>query len=113
MRHCLSQSVFTRVFAVLLVLAAVWPAAAEEAAKPVPIVEILPEGTIILAEIKPCAQWSRDFSQTALANIFGESEVKEFLAGPLSQISQLFKRILPAQLEEKKEGEKAPAEAKG
>jgi len=84
------------------------PAAAGEAAQPAPAApavqaapaaqqlstaEILPEGTIILTEIKPWAQWSKDFSQTAVARIFAEPEMREFLAGPLARISELIKRL--------------------
>src|ERR1041384_28677 len=57
--------------------------------------EILPDGTIMYAEIAPCAQWSKDFSKTSLAQIASEPEVKQFLAGPFSQISTLIKKAMP------------------
>jgi hypothetical protein len=58
--------------------------------------EILPDGTIMYAEIAPCAQWSKDFAKTSLAQVFGEPEVRQFLAGPFSQISSLIKKATPA-----------------
>jgi hypothetical protein len=57
--------------------------------------EILPDGTIMYAEIARCAQWSKDFSKTSLAQIASEPEVKQFLAGPFSQISNLIKKAVP------------------
>jgi hypothetical protein len=66
-------------------------ARAEDASKPV--AEILPDGTIMFVQITPWADWSRDFSKTALAKVFSEPEVKKFMAGPFSQISQIIKRL--------------------
>lgn len=57
--------------------------------------DILPEGTIMYAEVAPCSQWSKDFARTSLAQIFAEPEVRQFLAGPFSQVSNLIKKATP------------------
>ena len=76
---------------VILALNALALYAADEE-KQVSTPDILPEGTIMYAEIAPWAAWSRDFSKTSLAKIFAEPEVRQFLAGPFSQISYLIRR---------------------
>ncbi len=59
--------------------------------KPINTADLLPDGTIMFAEIAPWSHWSKDFSKTSLAQIFAEPEVRQFLAGPFSQISYLIK----------------------
>jgi hypothetical protein len=63
------------------------------AEKPLSVPDILPEGTIVYAEIGPWAQWSKDFSETALAKVFSEPEVRTFLAGPFAQVAALIKKV--------------------
>ena len=66
-------------------------------AKPNAIADILPEGTIMFADLRPWGEWSADFSKTAVAQIFSEPEVRQFMAGPFSQISYLIKRSTEVQ----------------
>ena len=67
-----------------------------EAEKAPAIADILPEGTIMFADVRPWAEWSKDFSNTAIAKIFSEPEVRAFLAGPSNQISSLIKKATEA-----------------
>lgn len=60
------------------------------------IADILPDGTIMFAEISPWKEWSRDFSHTAVAKIASEPEIRTFLAGPFYQISMLIKKSAEA-----------------
>ena len=55
------------------------------------IADILPEGTIMFAEIAPWSRWSMDFSKTSVSKICSEAEVQQFLAGPFIQITNLIK----------------------
>jgi hypothetical protein len=64
---------------------------AGEAEKTARIADILPDGTIMYAELSQWRNWSGDFSKTSLAKIFAEPEVRMFLAGPFSQISTLIR----------------------
>ncbi|HYF48223.1 MAG TPA: hypothetical protein VEJ63_02390, partial [Planctomycetota bacterium] len=60
------------------------------AAEPAPVqklADVLPDGTIMYAELAPWSKWSKDMGDTAIAKIFAEPEVRQFLAGPFSQIS--------------------------
>jgi hypothetical protein len=79
----------------LLVLVTLFSLPALRAAddeKQVSTPDILPDGTIMYAEIAPWENWSRDFAKTSLAKIFAEPEVRQFLAGPFSQISYLIRQ---------------------
>ena len=84
------------IVALALCLAPLVSFAAEEE-KQVTAAELLPEGTIMVAEVAAWSTWSRDFSRTSLAKIFAEPEVRQFLAGPFSQISYLIKRTTQPQ----------------
>ena len=68
----------------------------DKAEKQVNSPDLLPDGTIMYAEIASWSSWSKDFSKTSLAKIFAEPEVRQFLAGPFSQISYLIKKTTTA-----------------
>ncbi|HYG74112.1 MAG TPA: DUF3352 domain-containing protein [Planctomycetota bacterium] len=68
------------------------------------IADILPDGTIMFAEVATWSHWSKDFNNTSLARIFSEPEVRTFLAGPFSQVSTLIRKAT-----ELKENPDAPA----
>ncbi len=56
------------------------------------LADVLPDGTIMFAEVSPWSNWSKDFSKTSVAQIFSEPEVRTFLAGPFSQVSMLIRK---------------------
>ena len=86
------------------------PAPAPVAAKIPAIADILPEGTIMFADIRPWSEWSADFSKTGMAQICSEPEVRQFLAGPFSQISYLIKHATEPK-DVQKEGPQVPPPA--
>ncbi len=97
----LKQPVRSAMFALALLVALTSVAAPRvaygaEEEKLVNSAEILPDGTIMYAEIAAWSNWSKDFSKTSLAKIFAEPEVRQFFAGPFSQITYLIKNTTNA-----------------
>lgn len=74
------------------------------------LADVLPDGTIMFAEVSPWSNWSKDFSKTSVARIFSEPEVRTFLAGPFSQVSTLIRKAAEAQAPENPPAKPAPGE---
>jgi hypothetical protein len=84
---------------------------AGEAEKSSKLADVLPEGTIMYAEISPWSQWSRDFSKTSVAKIASEPEIRTFLAGPFYHISMLIRKTAEVKNEPAPAPQPAPQKA--
>ena len=91
----MNKIVFQVIALIAIFAAPAWAGEVREEKVPA-IADVLPEGTIMFAEISPWANWSRDFSRTALAKVAAEPEVRTFFSGPFMQVSQLIKRATDA-----------------
>lgn len=100
----------TLLFSVVLFISS----ALQAGEKTQPFAEIMPDGTIMCAEVSSLNQWSKDFDQTALAHIMGEPEIRQFLAGPFAHISFILKKAAEArQQEQGAQPQPAPQPAEG
>ena len=75
------------------------------------LADVLPDGTIMFAEVSPWSSWSKDFSKTSVAQIFSEPEVRTFLAGPFSQVSMLIRKAAEAKTPDNPPAKPGPGEA--